>query len=278
MSLYTIWTSLHQKEQSTMHRQERDSSFKERLRVGAPQLGTFVKIYSAEIIELLGMAGFDFIVIDMEHTTLSFSQVEQMVRVADLHGMTSMVRIPDATRSSVLRALDLGATGIQIPQLYGVEEVKDAVDKAKYPPEGSRGVTYAHRAAGFGNTPPNYLAKANQQTTIAIHIETESAYDQVDAICQVEGWDVAFIGPVDLGISLGVGADYLRGGLAQPVHRILEVCQQRGKQAGIAVTNEEQYRFALQHQIPYIVWASDVALFKQGIEGIVKACALRENA
>lgn len=260
-----------------MPRQDKNPSFKRSLAAGKTQVGTFVKIFSAEIIELLGMAGFDFIVIDMEHTTLSFSQVEQMVRVADLHGMSSIVRIPEATRSSVLRALDLGATGIQVPQLCQPEDVRDAVDKAKYPPEGTRGVTYAHRAASFGYTPERYLEKANDQTTIVIHIETESAYEQVDAICQVDGLDVVFIGPVDLGISLGVGADYLHGELASPVRRILEACRQRGKQAGIAVANEEQYRFAVQNQIPYIVWASDVALFKQAVEGVVKTMALYER-
>ncbi|MGO0063832.1 HpcH/HpaI aldolase family protein [Brevibacillus fluminis] len=260
-----------------MRKQAGHSSFKQLLAEGKPQVGTFVKIFSAEIIELLGMAGFDFIVIDMEHTTLSFAQVEQMVRVADLHGMSSMVRIPDASRSSVLRALDLGATGIQVPQLLDEGEVRDVVDKAKYPPDGTRGVTYAHRAAGFGHTPKNYLAQANEQTTIAIHIETESAYEKVDAICQTAGVDIAFIGPVDLGISLGKGPDYLHGELAHPVRRILAVCQKRGVQAGIAVANEEQYRFAIENRIPYIVWSSDVALFKTAVDGVANVTALREN-
>ncbi|NGQ93975.1 hypothetical protein G3578_02155 [Brevibacillus sp. SYP-B805] len=246
-------------------------------RLETPQLGTFVKINSPEIIEMLGMAGFDFIIIDMEHTALQFSQVEQMVRVAELHGMNSIVRIPEASRSAILRALDMGSAGIQVPQISGADDVRDVVDKAKYPPQGSRGVTYAHRAARFGFTPGNYLREANERSTIVIHIETASAFEQVEEICQVAGLDVVFIGPVDLSISLGTNADFINGELAGPVRHILDVCRRHGKKTGIAVSNEEQYRFAVQHQIPYIVWSSDVAMFKQSAEEVVKKTALLQN-
>jgi 2-keto-3-deoxy-L-rhamnonate aldolase RhmA len=253
-----------------MPNQDENRLFKKQLASDIPQIGTFVKIFSAEIIEILGIAGLDFIVIDMEHTTLEFHQVEQMVRTADLHGMSTIVRITDASRSSILRALDLGATGIQVPQINNADEVREAADKAKYPPRGSRGATYAHRAARFGYTPANYFEKANEKSTIVIHIETESAYREIEQICKVEGLDVVFIGPLDLGICLGAGTDYINGELAAPVRHILNVCRQNGKKAGITVSNEEQYRFAIQNNISYIVWSSDVALFKQAADGIVR--------
>jgi 2-keto-3-deoxy-L-rhamnonate aldolase RhmA len=253
-----------------MRKKGENRSFKKLLESGKPQFGTFVKIFSVELIEILGLAGLDFIVVDMEHTTLEFRQVEQMVRVAELYGMYTIVRIPDASRSSVLRALDLGATGIQVPQINHADEVKEVVDKAKYPPLGSRGVTYAHRAAKFGFTPENYLEEANEQSVIVLHIETESAYDEVEKICNVVGIDVVFIGPLDLSVSLGMEADYLKGELAVPVRHILDVCRKKGKKAGIAVSNEEQCLFAIQQNVPYIVWSSDVALFKQAVDGIVK--------
>jgi 2-keto-3-deoxy-L-rhamnonate aldolase RhmA len=253
-----------------MSKLEGKRAFKKRLEQNEPLVGTFVKIFSAETIEILGFAGFDFIVIDMEHTTLAFHQVEQMVRTADLHGLSSIVRIPDASRSSILRALDLGAAGIQVPQLYNADEIREIVDKSKYPPQGSRGATYAHRAARFGFTPADYLEKANEQSTVVIHIETESAYKNIEELCQVEGLDIVFIGPMDLSICLGVNADYINGELAVPVRRILDICRENGVKTGIAVANEEQYRFAVQHEIPYIVWSSDVALFKQSVNGIGK--------
>lgn len=246
-----------------------ESSFKERLESFKPQVGTFVKIYSAEIIEILGMAGFDFIIIDMEHTTLEFHQVEQMVRVADLHGLASIVRIPDSRRSSILRALDLGATGIQVPQIEDSENVKDVVDKAKYPPQGTRGATFAHRAASFGYTPKNYFEEENEKSLVAVHIETENAYNTVEEICMVPGVDVIFIGPLDLSISLGTGSDFINGELSKPVLRIIDACRQNGKIPGIAISTKEQFRFAVEHRIPYIAWSSDVALFKQAADSVV---------
>ncbi|WP_165452528.1 HpcH/HpaI aldolase family protein [Paenibacillus thalictri] len=248
----------------------RPEPFKKRLAAGS-QVGTFVKIDSPEVIELLGLAGFDFIVIDMEHTTLDFAQVERMVRVADLHGMNSIVRVPDASRMSILRAMDLGSAGVQVPQVYSADEVRDIVDKAKYPPQGSRGLTYAHRAAGFGHTPLNYTADQNEATTVVVHVETENAYVQLRELCAVKGLDVVFIGPLDLSVCLGItGTDYIQGELAAPVRSILDTCRTAGKMAGIAVANAAQYKFALEQRIPYIVWASDVAIFKQALDGMMQ--------
>ncbi|MFJ5770415.1 HpcH/HpaI aldolase/citrate lyase family protein [Psychrobacillus sp. NPDC093180] len=250
-------------------------SFKKHLAEGQPQLGTFVKINSPEMIELLGMAGFDFIIIDMEHTTLAFHQVEQMVRVADLHRMSTIIRLPDSSRSSILRALDLGASGIQVPQIDNVNEVKEIVDKSKYHPQGSRGLTFAHRAAKFGNTPKDYLEEENLATTVAVHIETVGAFEDVEAICTVDGLDVVFIGPLDLSVSLELEANYIDGSLADPVKRIVDACRENHKIPGIAVSNVEQYQFALNKGIPYIVWSSDVALFKQAIDSVIQLT--REN-
>lgn len=244
--------------------------FKNRL-AESPQIGTFIKIDSPEIIEIAGMAGLNFIIIDMEHTTLEFRQVEQMVRTADLHRMSTIVRIPDGSRSSIARALDLGATGIQVPQLDDANEVAAVVDKAKYPPFGSRGLTYAHRAARFGyRSTDRYMEEENEKSMVVVHIETVNAFENVDEISRVEGLDVVFIGPQDLSVSLGVGANYMNGELAAPVKRILDVCRTNGTKTGIAVANEEQYRFAVEQRIPYIVWSSDVALMKQAFDRVIK--------
>ncbi|WP_167577616.1 HpcH/HpaI aldolase/citrate lyase family protein [Ammoniphilus sp. YIM 78166] len=248
---------------------EGETTFKTRVFTGDSQLGTFVKIYSLELIEILGLSGFDFIVIDMEHTTLSYDKVEHMVRTADLYDMASIVRIPDSEESTILHALDLGAIGIQVPQINNRADVESIVQAAKYPPHGTRGVTYAHRAAKFGfKTGKSYMQEANERNTIAVHIETVSAFNQVDAICSVEGLDIVFIGPVDLSIALNLSSDYVSGEMSGPVQTILESCRTHGKQPGIMVNNEREYRYAMEQNIPYIVWGSDIAVFKQAATGI----------
>ncbi|USG64693.1 aldolase/citrate lyase family protein [Brevibacillus ruminantium] len=242
---------------------------KQQLSAGKPQIGIFSKAHSLELVEIIGLAGFDFIVIDMEHTALTFQQVEQMVRAADLYGLHTIVRVPDAQASTILHALDLGATGIQVPQINDARDVKAVIKSAMYPPRGIRGVTYAHRAAKYGFVSgKQYMQEANERTTIAVHIETVSAYQQVDEICGADGLDVVFIGPVDLSIALQVSPDYLEGGLSEAVKTILESCRKNGKQPGIVVNNEREYRFALEQGIPYIVWGSDLAVFKQALTSI----------
>lgn len=253
-----------------------ESSFKQRLNDGNMLHGTFVKTRSPELIEILGLAGFDFIIIDMEHTTLSFHHVEQIVRVADLHGMHSIVRIRGNIGTYIGQALDLGATGIQVPQIDSAEDAASIVRHAKYPPVGMRGTTLAHRAANYGfSNLKNYMEMANANSTIVTHIETVAAYQNVEHICQIEGLDVVFIGPMDLSISLGTDMNYVNGQLLEPVEKILGLCYKYGKIPGIVVNREEEYQYALQHRIPYVVWGSDVGLFK---DAAVKAMDMMKKA
>lgn len=242
------------------------TAFKHRLNAREPLLGTFVKMNSLEIIEILGLAGFDFVIADMEHTSMSLGVVENMVRVADLHGMSTIVRVPDLMAHSISRSLDLGVAGIQVPQIEDESQVHEAVQCAKYPPIGKRGVSYSHRAAtyGFGEA-STFLQRANEDTVLVVHVETESSYQNVEKIVAVDGLDVIFIGPTDLSVSLGVTPSFIDGGLVEPVRRILEAARTFDKKVGIVVGSLEEYDFAIKNGIPYIVWGSDVALFKSAV-------------
>ncbi|MBP1995392.1 HpcH/HpaI aldolase family protein [Paenibacillus eucommiae] len=241
-------------------------SFKQSLNNGQCLHGTFVKTPSPEIIEILGLAGFDFIIIDMEHTTLSFQDVERMVRVADLHGLHAIVRIHGNLGSHILHALDLGATGVQVPQIDTAEEVASLVNHTKYPPLGIRGATSAHRAANYGFSDiKEYLDTANAYSTVVAHIETRRAFENIEEICQIDGLDVVFIGPLDLSISLGTDMNMVNGQLSEYVMQIIHTCKEYGKYIGTVVNSEAEYKFAMQHNIPYIVWGSDLSLFKSAV-------------
>ncbi|MGX9133299.1 HpcH/HpaI aldolase family protein [Rummeliibacillus sp. JY-2-4R] len=237
-------------------------TFKQKLQSQKPQLGTFVKVNAPEFISILGLSGFQFIIIDMEHTTLTFRDAEDMTRAAHLAGLHSIIRIPDHSGSSILKALDLGADGIQVPQLNNVSEVSQVIDRAKYLPIGSRGLTYGHRAASYGYQPTNYMEQENENTVVSIHIETESAFNNLKEFTSVEHADLFFIGPLDLSVSLQTDSNFISGGLKNPVEAILRTCKENEKLVGIAVNNMEQYQFALENNIPYIVWGSDVSFFK----------------
>lgn len=186
---------------------------KEKLKCGEKVLGCFVGIYSPNLIELIGHAGYDFVVIDDEHGAFSYSELENLVRTADSVNLVPIVRV-SYDPSSIQKALDRGAKGIQVPMVNTKEQAELAVRKAKFPPRGTRGAAYSHRAARFGKLKGKPFLDASDENILVIpHIETEEAVQNFDEIINVEGVDAVFIGTTDLSVNMG----YKEQGVEHPV-------------------------------------------------------------
>ncbi|NOU96229.1 aldolase [Paenibacillus sp. LMG 31456] len=176
---------------------------KQMMKEGKSALGCFVGIYSPALAEILGHSGFDFVLIDNEHGSFSWSQVEEMIRACEVSGVTPIVRVVSSAPSEILKALDRGAKGVHVPQINTGEEARAVVAAAKFPPLGNRGVAYSVRAAQYGrNKGSSYLQQSNDDVLVCVHIETPQAVEQVDSIMQ-SGIDLAFVGPTDLSVSAG---------------------------------------------------------------------------
>jgi 4-hydroxy-2-oxoheptanedioate aldolase len=176
---------------------------KEKLKKGEVVIGTFVTFPSATTVEICGHAGFDFVLLDAEHGPLHPGNCEDLVRAADVTGMTPIVRVPDP--EDIPRYLDIGALGVQIPMVRTAEDVRRIVEAVKYPPAGQRGLGGARVSAwgmkgGFGQ----YVLDANQETLVIVQIETREAVENISAILSVEGVDAVLIGRLDLSQSLGM--------------------------------------------------------------------------
>ncbi|GED29425.1 aldolase/citrate lyase family protein [Brevibacillus centrosporus] len=207
---------------------------KEKLKNGEKTVGAFVGIYSPEMVEMLGHAGFDFLVIDDEHGAFSPRDLENMIRAAECVDLVPIVRVA-YDPSCIQKALDRGAKGIQVPMVNNREDAEKVVQRVKFPPLGQRGANYTTRPARYGKDHGiGFLDAADDQTLVIVHIETPEAVANFEEIVSVPGIDMAFIGPTDLSISMG----YKEEGARHPeVQNVIAQLRERAQQQNIPLGN-----------------------------------------
>lgn len=176
-------------------------SFRKKLHRGDPLIGTLITIPSTEISEIYAHAGFDWLFIDLEHSALSVKDAQMILQSASPQ-VECLIRVPSNDETWIKKALDIGASGIIIPQVKTAAEAKKAIQFCKYPPEGIRGVGIA-RAQGYGEKFQEYVVNANDDIAVIIQIEHIDAAKNIEEIIQIAGIDCLFIGPYDLSASMG---------------------------------------------------------------------------
>lgn len=165
-------------------------------------VGTWIMSASPIVCEAMGYAGFDWGVIDMEHTPLDLMDLVHMLQAVSGTKLVPVVRVPWNDTVNIKRVLDAGATTLLVPFVQNAEEAAAAVAATRYPPDGRRGMAAMSRASKFGTT-PNYLATANAQMSVIVQLETVEAIAHLEAIAAVPGVDALFIGPGDLSGTMG---------------------------------------------------------------------------
>lgn len=208
------------------------NALKEKLDGGELTVGLFVPFYAPALVEIIGYAGLDFLIIDNEHGCFTDGQIEELIRAAEVSGVTPMVRV-SYDPASIQKALDRGARGVQVPMVNTKADAEAVVKKAKFPPHGTRGAAYSVRAAKFGNLSGKaYLDAADANTLVSVHIETTEAVKNFDEIISVPGVNIAFIGPTDLSVSMGYKAE---GPNHPEVKKTIEELLRRGAAKGITM-------------------------------------------
>ncbi|MCH8745360.1 MAG: hypothetical protein IIB31_06900 [Chloroflexi bacterium] len=192
----------------------RENRVKKVMSQGKLALGTYVTFADPQVVEIIGLAGFDAAFIDMEHTTFDLNLITEMIRAADLVGVTSIVRVPDNDEKLILRLLDAGAEGIIIPHVDGLEGAKRAVEAVRYAPLGHRGGAAGTRAARFGSIGwDDHIQQSNQQVLLSVMTEDERGINDIEQIAALEGIDLVSIGPTDFSEYMGIrdpGSQVLR--------------------------------------------------------------------
>ena len=180
--------------------------FKEEINSGKVCIGPGIMFADPMVTDALALSS-DFIWIDLEHGSMSPEAMNGHIMAAHSHGLPGIVRLPGGGSALVKPALDSGADGIIIPQIYSVDEVKRLVDDCRYPPVGHRGFGPRVPSDFFRNATPEYVAKANKSIFVSVMVETVEALAAIDEIVAVPGLDSIVIGPADLSWSLGARGD-----------------------------------------------------------------------
>lgn len=188
-----------------------------------PPVGTWIMSANAIVAEALGHAGFDWAVIDMEHTPLDMMDVVHMLQALSATKMVPVVRVPWNDTVVVKRVLDAGASTVLFPFVQDAEEARRAVAATRYPPQGVRGVAPGTRASRYGAA-YNYFKTANDNVGVIVQIETPAAVERVEEIATVAGVDALFVGPGDLAAAMGY--------LGEPNHpQVMDACAKAAQRA-----------------------------------------------
>jgi 4-hydroxy-2-oxoheptanedioate aldolase len=207
---------------------------KAKLAAGEAAFGCFVRTPESQLIEYVGMLGWDFLVFDAEHGPLQPREVEDLCRAIEPRGTTPIVRVTTNDAPTILRFLDTGVHGVHVPWVNSAAEAERAVRAVKYSPRGIRGLA-GSRASEWGLREPigAYVQRANRETLVVIQVETQDAVDAIDDYLKVDGVDVLFLGPTDLSQSLGHPGDLNHPDVLAALDRVADAVIGSGVTLGI---------------------------------------------
>ena len=237
-------------------------SAKARLREKGFVAGPFVEVGSPALVEMLGLAGFDFVIIDREHAALSGELAGQLIRAAEAAMIAPLVRVRRNDPGEVLEALDLGAVGLHVPQIASPGDALRAVQASKFPPRGTRGFNPFVRAARYGATcVEDFRRIADEDTLLVLHIEARESLEDIEQIVAVPGFDVAFLGPYDLSQALGIPGEVTHPRVREAMRAIVRAAGPRGVAVGCFANTPEQARLWLGEGISYLAYSVDSVIF-----------------
>jgi len=217
---------------------------KEKWARGEVCIGAFINITHSAVIEVLGIVGLDFVILDAEHTSLTPETAEHLYQVAELHNISSVTRIGENSQQVIQKFLEGGSQGVLIPLVNTVEEAQQVVDAVKYPPIGKRGLA-GSRAASFGLAEGGiaaHVTSSNEETLITVQIETLEAVRNFDQIVSLDNIDCIFFGPSDLSSALGYPGQLKHPEVLSIIERLGKITIDSGKAAGTIVRDLEDYK------------------------------------
>ena len=240
---------------------------KAKIKAGEVTYGVFIPFSSPNIVEIIGFLGFDFVIIDAEHGPMGPDGCEHMVRAADYSNITPIIRVAVNTQQNILRYLDIGALGVQMPMINTKEEAEKVVRSVKYPPLGSRGLA-GMRASHYGLTGliGDYVKEANEETLIIVHVETMQAVENLAETLTVPDIDVVFIGPTDLSSAMGYPGQIQHPEVQAMIEKLVMQINKAGKVAGTIALDLDTLRKSKERGFQYIAYSVSPMIVKSAQE------------
>lgn len=245
-------------------------SLKQRLERGETAVGTFLNLDAPAVAEAASLAGLDFSILDQEHGPLTAETSLHMAAAAENGGGDAVVRVRGNSAPEIQRALDVGAAGVQIPQIESGDDAQAAVDAARFEPEGQRGLSPYVRAGGYDGS-ENYTAEQNEETLVIVHVEGQEGLDNLDDVLAVDGIDVVFLGPYDLSQALGVTGEVTGDLVVETMEDVCERARDAGKVVGAYADTPEIANEWIDVGVQYVALSVDCALMKQAFADVADA-------
>jgi len=236
-------------------------TLKNKLTSGDISVGSWVSLYNTAIAEILANAGFDWIVIDLEHSVISIDQAAELIRTVGLSGSVPLVRLTSNNSNQIKRVMDAGAHGIVVPMVNSPEDAKNAVFATRYAPKGNRGVGLA-RAQGYGADFKKYLTWQEEGPIVILQIEHIDALPKLEGIMSVEGVDGYIIGPYDLSCSMGIPGDFNNPIFLRTIDKIKAAGLRMNCPSGIHVVEPDPAKLqeAINTGFKFIAYSVDIRM------------------
>jgi 2-keto-3-deoxy-L-rhamnonate aldolase RhmA len=245
-------------------------SFKTLLSSDRPFFGTFIQSASPEFLEASAYAGFRFAAIDLEHASFGTETLVQLIRAGEAAGLSMLARVPGLDAALIKKSLDMGASGIIVPNIDTPEQAEKAVALCRFTPDGIRGACPGVRANRYGAGGSEYYENANRETVVIPLIESPVGVENYDQILAVPGISAVFLGPIDLSVALG-----LKGNVDDPrVQEMLVTCVKKAKAANVPVgalsMNYQFIRELLNDGLDFLAYGIDTILMYHMCREIVE--------
>ena len=251
-----------------------ENALKLKLMNDQPVVGTWSIISSPVVVEILALAGFDFLILDMEHGIYDQTALDSCIRACEAAGCAPIVRVPGINPSAAQWALDLGAHGIVVPQVADEASAVMAVKMTKFAPDGTRGYNPFTRFAEYAAPSSNKHGKLRNDFGLSsIIVESQTALDQLDAILEIDGLDMVYVGIYDLSIALGYEGDTKHPGLNRVLDKTVARIRSAGKSAGMMVRSKEEVSKATKLGARFLVYSVDTMILREAAKGAVDAFA-----
>ena len=246
-----------------------------RILAGETLFGVWASLGSPGSAELLGNAGYDWVVVDMEHGNTTESELLAHLNAIEVSGSAALVRPQSGERLRIGRALDMGAAGIVVPRLDTVEQVREAVTFLRYPPGGQRGVALLTRGARLGTVNHAGVAALNDDIVGIVQIESPSALAAADELAAIDGVDVLFVGPADLSHSLGIPGQFANPVYQDALRKVVSACRAHGKAPGILLYDHATFGPHLDLGYTFVGLGADVSFVNEGAKAALTAARAR---
>jgi 4-hydroxy-2-oxoheptanedioate aldolase len=248
----------------------RKNYLKEKLEKNRQTIGTWNIIDSTMVVDVIASSGIDFIVIDAEHGSISYETAQAMITICESYKVSPIMRVGEINESLILRALDIGSHGVQLPNITTAEDAKQFVKFAKYPPIGIRGFSPYTKAGLYdvinGKTMP---VIANKNTLLIANVEGKEGIENLQEIVEVDGIDVIFIGLFDMSKSLGIPGDVQNPIVMEKLDKAIEIIHGNGKKVGSIASNLDMLQLLKEKKIDYLTYSVDTGMIKESYVNII---------